>query len=89
MIACQQKIIKVADRSDYGWAVVKAYDNDELASDSEDEKRLFKAALFIQAHWELTPFSTTLCRRLCRKQESHLNMLPSIPYDFILLNNFS
>ena len=34
-IACQQKRIKVADRSDYGWAVVKAYDNDELASDSE------------------------------------------------------
>ena len=33
----------MADRSDYGWAVVKAYDNDELASDSEDEKRLFKA----------------------------------------------
>ena len=42
-IACRQKRIKVADRSDYGWAVVKAYDNDELASDSEDEKRLFKA----------------------------------------------
>ena len=42
-IACRQKRIKVADRSDYGWVVVKAYDNDELASDSEDEKRLFKA----------------------------------------------
>ena len=42
-IACRQKRIKVADRSDYGWAVMKAYDNDELASDSEDEKRLFKA----------------------------------------------
>ena len=43
--------------------------------------------LFTRAHWELTPFSTTLCRQLCRKLESHLNMLPSIPYDFILLNN--
>lgn len=42
-IAYRQKRIKVADRSEYGWAVVKAYDSDELASDSEDEKRLFKA----------------------------------------------
>ena len=42
-IACRQKRIKVADRSEYGWAVVKAYDSDESASDSEDEKRLFKA----------------------------------------------
>ena len=42
-IACRQKRIKVADRSEYGWAVVKAYDNDELASNSEDEKQLFKA----------------------------------------------
>ena len=39
-IACWQKRIKVANN---GQAVVKAYDNDELASDSEDEKHLFKA----------------------------------------------
>ena len=43
IVCWQNKRIKVADRSDYGWAVVKAYNNDELASDSEDEKRLFKA----------------------------------------------
>ena len=42
-IACRQKRIKLADRSDNGWVVVKAYNNDELAKDSEDEKRLFKA----------------------------------------------
>ena len=43
VIVCRQKRIKLADCSDYGWAVVKAYYNDRLASDSEDEKRLFKA----------------------------------------------
>ena len=42
-IAACQKRIKVADRSDYGWVVVKAYDSDELAENSEDEKRLFRA----------------------------------------------
>ena len=41
-IACRQKRIKVADCSEYGWAVVKVYDSDELASDSEDEKRLWE-----------------------------------------------
>jgi len=33
----------VADQSDYSWVTVKEYINDELASDSEDEKGLFKA----------------------------------------------
>ena len=42
-IACRQKHIKIADRSELGWQVVAAYESDELASDSEDEKRLFKA----------------------------------------------
>ena len=42
-IACQQKHIKIADCSELGWQVVAAYESDELASDSEDKKRLFKA----------------------------------------------
>ena len=41
-IAKRQKHKKVADRSDYGWATVKAYDTDDLASGSDDEKRLEK-----------------------------------------------
>ena len=42
-IACRQKHIKLADRSELGWQVVAAYESDDLASDSDDEKRLFKA----------------------------------------------
>ena len=37
-ITKRQKHIKVADRSDYGWATVQAYDTDDLASGSDDEK---------------------------------------------------
>ena len=33
-ITLQQKHIKVADRSEFGWATVEEYDKDELASDS-------------------------------------------------------
>ena len=43
MIANRQKLIKIADRSEYGWGVVAEYEADDLASGSEDEKRLEKA----------------------------------------------
>jgi len=42
-IAVRQKHIKIADSSELGWGVVAVYDNDELAENSDDEKRLFKA----------------------------------------------
>ena len=37
------KAIKIADKSDYGWATVTEYLSDELASDTEDEKRLYRS----------------------------------------------
>ncbi|CAH3133888.1 unnamed protein product [Porites lobata] len=37
------KVIKIADKSQYSWATVQEYLSDELASDSEDEKRLFRS----------------------------------------------
>ena len=39
----RQKLIKIADKSKDGWQVFAEYESDELASDSEDEKRLKKA----------------------------------------------
>ncbi|KAL5463210.1 hypothetical protein EMCRGX_G032089 [Ephydatia muelleri] len=39
----RQKLIKLADRSDFGWAVVNEYEADALAVDSDDEKRLDRA----------------------------------------------
>ena len=43
LIAERQKLIRIADRSDFGWSVVSEYTADELADDSEDERRLEKA----------------------------------------------
>ena len=37
------KAIEIADKSDYGWATVSEYLSDELASDTEDEKRLYRS----------------------------------------------
>ena len=43
IIAARQKRIKVADRSEFGWATVDEYKQDQLAADEEDAKRLEKA----------------------------------------------
>ena len=37
------KVIKLADRSEFGWSTVSEYLSDELASNSEDEKRIFRS----------------------------------------------
>ena len=39
----RQKLIKLADRSESGWAVVDEYDADALADNSEDERKIEKA----------------------------------------------
>ena len=43
LIDARQKNIKIADRSEHGWATVAEYEEDELADNSDDEKRLFRA----------------------------------------------
>ena len=37
------KAIKFADKSEFGWQTVNEYFSDELASDSDDEKRMYRA----------------------------------------------
>ena len=39
----QQKLLRIADREDDGWDVVKCYLSDGLASDSEDVKQISRA----------------------------------------------
>lgn len=36
-------MIKMADKSDFGQSTVNEYLSDELASNSDDEKRMYKA----------------------------------------------
>ena len=43
VISKRVKAIKLADNSEFGWATVDEYLSDELASDSDDEKRIYRA----------------------------------------------
>ena len=42
-ILVRQKLIRLADRSEFGWNAVNEYEADELASNEDDAKRLEKA----------------------------------------------
>ena len=39
----RQKYIRIADRSEFGWAAVEEYVEDELADGEDDEKRIQRA----------------------------------------------
>ena len=54
LISRRQKLIKFADRSEVGWAVVDEYVDDDLADDSEDEKRM---------EWAVTMADRELAKR--------------------------
>ena len=36
-------LIKLVDKSEFGWATVNEYLSDKLTSDSDDEKRIYRA----------------------------------------------
>ncbi len=41
LVDYRQKLIRIADRSEHGRAMVEEYEDDELAEDSDEEKKLF------------------------------------------------
>ena len=43
LIKKRQKLIQIDDKNKDGWLVVQEYESDDLASDSEDEKKIRKA----------------------------------------------
>ena len=39
----RDKLIKIADKSEFGWETVNEYMSDDVASDNEDRKRIKRA----------------------------------------------
>ena len=45
LLVARQKAIRIADFSEYGWATVDEYEEDKLAENSDDEKRLYRVEM--------------------------------------------
>ena len=45
LLVARQKAIRITNRSEFGWATVDEYEEDELAENLDDEKRLYKAEM--------------------------------------------
>jgi len=73
----REKLIKVANRSEFSWEVVAKYMAYELAEDSNDEKRLEKAEKAAeQKAVKQKRKHTELCQPSCRSPGSLLVQLP-------------
>ena len=70
IILKQQKLLRIADRQEDGWAVVKCYLSDDLVSNSEDEKQLSRARREAAANKK---------KREANKQKDKKNQLWNVP----------
>ena len=88
MLKKRQKLIRIADKSKDGWKVVEEYVSDELASDTEDEKRLRKAKETVARKRKFTKQSEDLKdskkpRNSSRESERQLFRGKISPYNFV------
>ena len=58
----RQKLISLADRSQYGWKTVQEYLQHELAEDSDDEKKIYRAEARAAKIAKRTVFQRTALR---------------------------
>ena len=45
LITVRQKVIRIADHSEYGWVTIEEYEGDKLVDNSDDEKRVYRAEM--------------------------------------------
>ena len=71
----RNKLIKLADRSEHGWKVVEEYETEELAEDSDDEKKIKSAIKSAAANQKSKPskFQPRRAPYYKRAPETHPN----------------
>ncbi len=81
----RQKLIKLADKSPFGWKTVLEYKQHDLAADEEDEKKIYRAEA--RAAREVKKFSSTRFKRqgnnlrTADTPNSNLQLNTSIPFN--------
>ena len=61
LLAAHQKQIKLADRSEYGWAIVDEYEDHWLALDKNDTKRIEKSKMTVLTKTLKRKIATNRC----------------------------
>ena len=75
----RQKLIKVADKNREGCLVVQEYESDDLASDSEDEKKLRKAKSAVERkRKEIKSISGNVLKKFKSGSDSQLFVVRSL-----------
>ena len=92
LIAKRQKVIKLADKSEFGWETVNEYLADDLASDDEDATRIKKAersaARKVKERLDLRnkkkpkilanhPYQSQISPSICQSFRTSSNILPA------------
>ena len=72
LLEIQQQFLRLADREEHGWEVVKQYQNDELAANSDNEKAIDKAR---------KAAATEVAKRKTRKTKEKFRNVPFPTYD--------
>ena len=77
----RQKLIKVADKNREGCLVVQEYESDDLASDSEDEKKLRKAKSAVgRKRKEIKSISGNALKKFKSGSDSQLFVVRSLTF---------
>ena len=75
------KLIRIADKSDFGWNTVQEYLSDDLASDSEDGKRIKKAEAEAERKRKKRQENSQSKRPRLETQATTSSDIPRVPFN--------
>ena len=74
----RQKLILLADKSQYGWKTVQEYLKHELAEDSDDEKKIYRAESRAARNSKRWTFQRNVSRNTSTVSQSQSSTTPSV-----------
>ena len=79
LVLHQIKLVRIADKSEFGWETVNKYETDELASDSEGDKRIYRLERRAEEEETFSNRDCSTCGRQFRNvSHSVIHVQPSV-----------